>query len=349
MPGIRDVAKLAGVSVATVSYVINNGSRPVTPETREKVLRAMEALEYHPNISARRLARRQTQCVGLALAGLGESNFASSYFLEYIRGISFAAESTGYNVMLFTSHRQVQSKSFYRSVIRSKLVDGVLLLGSSIPDDVIVELWERSIPAVLIARRVPTYEQGFWVSQDYAESTRRATQHLIAQGYRRIGFLGQALQFSYGAERLEGYRQALSEAGLPYDPALVSIPDAPRDDPSQEEVARLLQAGSEAILTDRELAVLTTLRLLGKHVPSDVALVGLDESESAAFVEVPLTSVCPPKFEMGAQALNMLVKLVKGETLASPHEVLSAQLNIRQSSPAKTGLQEVMNTQTSHG
>lgn len=338
MVAIRDVAKLAGVSVATVSYVINGGPRPVTAETREKVLRAMEALEYHPNVSARRLAQRRTQCVGLALAGLGESNFASSYFLEYIRGISHVAENNGYNVMLFTSHRQVQSKAFYRRVIRSKLVDGLLLLGSSIPDESVVELWEKSVPAVLIARKVQGYNGGFWVSQDYAESTRRAVEHLIAEGYRRIAFLGQALQFSYGAERLEGYRQALEEAGLPYDPALVSVPPTPRDDPSPEEVAQVIEAGAEAVLTDRELAVLTALRQLGKRIPEEVALVGLDESESAAHVEVPLTSVRPPKFEMGCTATELLLKLIDGAAVEQPQVVLPAQLNIRLSSRRKSAL-----------
>lgn len=334
-PAIRDVARLAGVSVATVSYVINNGPRPVTAETREKVLRAMEALEYHPNVSARRLAKRQTLCIGLALAGLGESNFASSYFLEYIRGISYAAENRGYNVMLFTSHRQVQSKSFYRWVVRSKLVDGLLLLGSSIPDESIIELWERSIPAVLIARSVPTSNKGYWVTQDYAESTQRAVQHLVERGYRRIAFLGQALQFSYGRERLEGYLKGLSEADIPFDQSLVSIPPAPRDDPTVEEINQVLQANPDAILTDRELAVLAALRSLSKRVPNDVALVGLDESESAAFTEVPLTSVCPPKFEMGAQAAEMLIKLISGEEVTTPHVALPSQLNIRQSSPFK--------------
>lgn len=336
MAAIRDVAKLAGVSVATVSYVINGGPRPVTAETREKVLRAMEALEYHPNVSARRLAQRRTQCIGLALAGLSESNFASPYFLEYIRGISHVAESKDFNVMLFTSHKQVQSKAFYRRVIRSKLVDGLLLLGSSIPDEFVIELWEKSVPAVLIARRVQGYEGGFWVSQDYAESTRRAVKHLVDEGCRRIAFLGQALQFSYGVERLEGYRQALEEVGLPYDASLISIPPTPRDDPTLEEIARIVEAGADAVLTDRELTVLTALRRLGKRVPEDIALVGLDESEWAAHTEVPLTSVRPPKFDMGCAAVELLLKLIEGATIENPQVILPAQLNIRLSSLRST-------------
>ncbi|MFN3928984.1 MAG: LacI family DNA-binding transcriptional regulator, partial [Thermoflexus sp.] len=283
---IQDVARRAGVSVATVSYVINGGPRPVSPETRERVLRAIEELDYHPNAYARRLAFQRADCLGLVLAGLGDSNFATPYFLEYIRGISYAAEMRGYNVMLFTVPHRLDRTS-WRRIARSALIDGVLLLGSSIPDELVLDLWARGFPAVLIARRIPGHV-GYCVFQDYEQSAYMATRHLIERGYRRIGFLGQALQFSYGQERLAGYQRALSEAGLPYDPALVSIPEQPRDDPSPQEVAQLLRADPppDALLTDRDLTVLAILRNLGYRVPEDIALVSLDESEAAALQEI---------------------------------------------------------------
>jgi len=336
VPTIRDVARLAGVSVATVSYVINDGPRPVTPETREKVIHAMEELDYHPNASARRLARQRTECLGLLLAGLSDSNFASPYFLEYIRGISYAAETHDYNIVLFTTHREAQSKTFYRDIFRRRLVDGLLLLGSSIPDHAILDQWRKGFPTVLVARCIPGHT-GYCVLQDYRESAYQATRHLIANGYRRIGFLGQALQLNYGLERLEGYQQALAEAGIPYDPALVSIPPSPRDDPSPSEVSAILGAAPppDALLTDREITVLSILRDMGRHVPKDVALVGLDENESATFLDVPLTTVRSPKFELGVTAVEMLLQLIAGEKPYPPEVVLPMQLIVRSSSPPK--------------
>ncbi len=336
MPTIRDVSKRAGLSEATVSYVINNGPRPVTPETRARVLRAMEELDYHPNASARRLARQRTECLGVVLAGLSESNFASSYFLEYIRGISYAAEMHAYNIMLLTNHHRAQDETFYKTIVRSHLVDGLVLIGSSIPDSIIVELHQKKFPTVLLARRVPNYET-YCVFQDYRDGAYQATRHLIAAGYRRIGFLGQALQFSYGGERLEGYRRALTAANIPYDPALVKIPPAPRDDPTRDEIAELLAATPppDALLTDREITVLTILRDLGRRVPDDAALVGLDESESAAFFDVPLTTVRPPKFELGVAAVGLLLKLLAGEKPPSSTVTLPMQLIVRASSPPK--------------
>jgi DNA-binding LacI/PurR family transcriptional regulator len=333
-PTIRDVARHAGLSEATVSYVINNGPRPVTAETRAKVLRVMEDLDYHPNVSARRLARRRADTLGVVLAGLTHSNFSSSYFLEYIRGISYAAERHDRNLMLLTQHHEADDAAFYSSIRRSRLVDGVLLLGSSIPDQVVLELTARDFPTVLVARRIPDHPV-YCVTQDYEQSAYAATQHLVTRGYRRIALLGQAQQFSYGTERLAGYRRALAEAEIAYAPELVSIPKIACDDPTQEEIAVLLRSKPDALVTDREMTVLKILREMGVRVPEDVALVGLDESESAALLELPLTTVRPPKFELGVNAVELLLQVTRGDKPASNAIVLPMELIVRSSSPQK--------------
>ena len=335
MATIRDVARLSGLSEATISYVINNGPRPVSPETRQRALQAMRELGYHPNASARQLARQRTECIGVVLAGLAESNFSSAYFLEYIRGISYAAEMHGYNIMLVTNHRR-DPEAFARHIYRSRLVDGLLLIGSAVPDRVAVELHNASFPAVLVARRLVEHEI-YCVFQDYRDSAFKATLYLIENGYRRIGFLGQALQLSYGVERLDGYRDALAHAGIPYDPSLVSIPRSSRDDPTPDEIAALLSTTPppDAVLTDRELTVLSILRDMGRRVPDDLALVGLDQSESAGVLDVPLTTVSSPKFEIGVAAVEMLLRLIAGEKPPKAAVVLPMTLTIRASSPRR--------------
>lgn len=332
MPTIRDVARLAGVSVATVSYVLNGGPRPVAPETREKVLRAIEMLDYQPNASARQLARRRTDCLGVFIAGLGDANFSTPYFLEYIRGISYAAESEGYNVMLFSNHRQAPDHSLLRSLTRSGIVDGLLCLGSSVPDEFITGLYYRGFPVVLMARRIEGHPVPF-VQQDYYQGTYEATRYALRRGYRRIGFLGQALRFSYGVERLRAYQQALADGGIPYDPSLVQIPETPRDDPSLDEVRSLLDAGAEVLLTDREAAVLTHLCELGRQVGSDIALIGLDESEVAALPDVSLTTLRPPKFEIGRRAVELLLQIIRGEASGPLQVVLPMEFVERTSCP----------------
>lgn len=330
MATIRDVAREAGVSVATVSYVLNGGPKPVSEETREKVLRAMEKLDYSPIASARQLARRRTDCLGLLVAGLSSDNFSTPYFLEYIRGINHVAEINGYNVMLFFHH----SVSGNRPLARWRLVDGLLCLGSSVPDEFIWQLHRKGFPVVLIARRIPGHFV-YSVQQDYYQATYEATRYALDRGYRRIGFLGQALCFSYAQERLQAYKKALEDAGLSYDHELVRIPEEPRDDPTLEEVEDLLRAGAEVLLTDRDMTVLRHLHALGKQVPKDVALISLDESEMASLPDIMLTSMRPPKFEIGYQAAMMLIQLIQGKSPEPPQLVLPMKLIERGSCPPR--------------
>jgi DNA-binding LacI/PurR family transcriptional regulator len=333
MTNIRDIARQAGVSVATVSYVLNNGPRPVNAETRRRILQVMQELNYQPNPIARRLSLQRTDCLGLALAGLSESNFSNPFYLEYIRGISFAAEANGYNLLLLTNYKKEESLPYFTSLVRSHQMDGLLLLGSSIPDATLSAICQSGFPQVLIARHTAD-KQVYSISQDYRQGTYAATRHLLERGYRRIAFLGQSLQFSYGQERLAGYRQALADFPLPPEERLISIPASSRDDPTSLELESLMSLSSrpDAILTDRELVVLAQLRELGCRVPQDVALVGLDESETAGFLEVPLTALRSPKFEMGKKAVEMLLEIIAGETPASP-SYFPMQLIVRNSSP----------------
>ena len=338
MTTIRDIARQAGVSVATVSYVLNNGPRSVNAATRQHVLQVMQELNYQPNPIARRLSLRRTDCLGLALAGLSDSNFSDTFYLEYIRGISFAAEANGFNLLLLTNHQREESSSYFTALTQSRQMDGLLLLGSSVPDNVLSAIQAGGVPSVLIARHTSN-SKVYSVSQDYRLGTYTATAHLLQRGYRRIGFLGQSLQFSYGQERLAGYQQALTEFAIPLDENLVSIPTSLRDDPSLSEIKTLmsLPKRADALLTDRELVVLSRLRDLGWNVPQDVALVGLDESETAGLLEVPLTSLRSPKFEMGQKAVAMLLQLIAGEKPVSP-VFLPMQLVVRASSPLRSGI-----------
>ena len=335
MTNIRDIARQAGVSVATVSYVLNNGPRPVSIDTRQRVLQIIKELNYEPNPIARRLSLQRSDCLGLALAGLTESNFSNPFYLEYIRGISFAAEANGYNLLLLTNHKSEDFLSYFLNLIHAHQMDGLFVLGSSIPDTALTAICQIGFPQVLIARHTPD-ERVFSITQDYQRSSYEATQHLLKQGYRRIGFLGQSLQFSYGQERLSGYRQALAEFPLPVDERLISIPASLRDDPTSSEIESLMSLSSrpEAILTDRELVVFSSLRELGWRIPQDVALVGLDESETAAVLDVPLTTMHSPKFEMGKKAVEMLLQIISGETPVSP-VYFPMQLIVRQSSPLR--------------
>jgi LacI family transcriptional regulator len=335
-PTIRSVAQRAGVSTATVSYVLNDGPRHVNEETKKRVHAAIKELDYQPNTAARNLAHRKTNTIGLILAGLTGSSFASSDFLDYVRGISAATETSGYNLLLFGDHQHARQRQFYRQLSRSRSVDGIILLGSSIPDEIIVELNEQGFPAVLLARGVSGREV-FSVQQNYEEGTYMATRYLRENGYKRIAFLGQALRFSYGAERLEGYARALRESGVVYASELVFIPDEPRDDPTVAEIEAALRLDPpvDAMITDRGLHTLDALRSTGRRVPRDLALLSLDDGGDSQFFSPPLSVLKAPKFELGKAATEMVIGLIRGESPLQRRLTMPMELVIRESTPRK--------------
>lgn len=332
MSTIHDVARSAGVSSATVSYVLNNGPRPVTEDTRRAVLRAMRRLSYQPNAAARRLARRRADCVGVLIAGLGESTFQDQYFLDYLRGIGAALEDTDQHLLLLLNHNR-SPEELCRQVRAERAVDGLILIGSGVPDALVRDLSKARFPAVLLGRRVPGLRFPY-VVQDYRSGAYEMTRHLIQRGYRRIGFLGQSLQFSYANERLAGYRQALEEAGLPYLSALVSLPERPCGEPRPEHIDHLmLEAHADCLITDRESFVLAHLERRGLRVPADIALAGLDEDTSGGVLESGLTTVRIPKFEMGRSAVAIVQERLQAPAAGFVDQVHPIQLVVRQSTP----------------
>jgi LacI family transcriptional regulator len=164
-----------------------------------------------------------------------------------------------------------------------------------------------------------------------------ATRHLCLNGYRQVGFLGQALRFSYGTERLEGYKRALRASGREFDPLLTSIPEEPRDDPTDEEVRAFLARRPllDAVLTDRGQSVLNSIRAAGRRVPEDIAVISLDEDENSQFFDPPLTALRAPKFELGRAAANMVLRLIAGESPESAKMTLPMELILRDSCPRR--------------
>ena len=327
MATIKDIAKKAGVSTAVVSYVINNGPRAVAAETEARVRQAMEALNYHPNARAQQLARRRSNCLGLIFNGLTDESFDGLVLGEYSRGIITYAEHAGYNVMLFLN----RGPDFYKRVGKMALVDGVILAGSALPTTGLSQIAEQGFPAVVIGQRVPGLA---WVTQDDRGSAYTATGYLLAQGYSRIGLLGQALSLSYGQDRLEGYHNALAEGGLDFDPALVSIPQLPRNVPTLQEVEALIQAGADALLTDKEIQVIEHLRRLNFRVPDQVALIGLDE-DGAESRNASVTTFKAPKIEIGMVAAELVCNLIAKQSTPTTHRIVPMDLIVRNTSPAR--------------
>ncbi|RMH54253.1 MAG: LacI family transcriptional regulator [Bacteroidetes bacterium] len=325
---IRDVARRAQVSISTVSRVLNDTCR-VSEEKRRRVLEAAEQLGYRPNPVARSLLTKETGALGVVVPFVfGE------FFAELLNGIDAAAQERAFCLTISTSHRHEHE---LRAALQSlhKRVDGVLLMTPEMPGEQAVAHLPEDVPVVFLNTRLSG--DGYAVVNfDNAGGFRALTRHLIALGHRRIAVItGPEAAFD-AAERLRGYRMALEEAGMAFDPAWL-IPGDYSQRAGYEAVQTLLAWPERptAILASNDqmaFGALSALREAGLRVPEDVSLAGFDDVPSARYTVPSLTSARVPIRDLGARAVQCLVDHIQAETPPAPRSlVLPVDLVVRDS------------------
>lgn len=313
-PTIKDVAKAAGVSITTVSRVLNQYS-DVNPKTRAKVLQVVESLGYKPNSVARSLVTNRTNTVGLVVSDLSRSRNGHHFMFDVLCGINDRVQELGYDLVLYSTSTTAQKKTPYMDFVRQRRVDGVLMMGIRLDDPYTQEVVEASIPSVLID--VPlTSETCSYVTTDNVAGARMAIQHLIASGHRRIGFVNGHAQAAVSQERFQGYRMALEAEGLRYDPELVYYGDFEQEGGSLG-TAELLRRHQDltAIFYASDLMALGGLKHLhqqGLTVPDQMSVIGYDDIELASLLHPMLTTVRQKRYEMGCSAAETLIRMLDG-------------------------------------
>ena len=328
MATIREVAESAGVSYATVSHVINN-TRLVSPETRERVLAAMDALNYRPNALARSLRQGKTNTLGLVLP-----DSANPFFAEISRSIEDEAFKKGYSVFLCNTELDTQRELFYVDVLSKKQVDGIVFVAAGDQADSLEFLVGRNMPVVMIDREVPSVEVDA-VLTDNQLGGYLATRHLLELGHQRIACISGPSSITPSAERMIGYRKALEEAGLPYDEKLILRGDYHAQS-GMEITHSILKMNPRptAIFALNDLMALGALRAAaedGCTVPGDLAVVGYDDLEIARFTNPPLTTIAQPKKEIGVKAIELLVDRISRKDRSPTRLVLPPELIVRRS------------------
>jgi len=329
MATIRDVAEKAGVSVATVSHVIN-GTRKVAPETEARVRRAMEELGYQPNAIAQSLRKRTTYAIGILV-----SDITNPFFATIVRGAEDAALEAGYSVIVCNSDEDPQKEDMYIRALWRRRIDGMLIAptrdGTS---PAIQELVQRKLPFVFVDRKAKGIEADAVLS-DNIGGAYLATKHLIERGHKRIGIVLGIPGATTTEERLLGYRQALEEAGIPFSEDLV-VWGGYRMEGGRKACAKLLSLSDPptAIFSTNNLMTVGVLQELshrGIKIPEEVAVVGFDDLEWAEIVHPPLTVVAQRPYEIGYQAFKILLERLN--RLEGKQEVrVSVELKIRRSS-----------------
>lgn len=325
------MADRAAVSIATVSRVVN-GSDSVAAPLAERVRAAIKELGYRPSRAARTLAGHDPTIIGLLVVDM-----QNPFFMEVIRGVEDVAQRSGYLVVLCNSAEDAAKERRYIEVLCAEPVAGAILVPTSERSPV-RPFAEHGIPVVALDRRVLDGAVDA-VLIDNISAARQAVAHLIANGYRRIGLLVGPEQVTTGRERRDGYRLALRDAGVAYDPALE------RSGPHDEETARRLaeelldvDPPIDALFTTTNrltLGAFAALSARGLRVPDDIAMAGFDTIQWAIPGAISLTAVLQPAYELGASAAARLIARLQQPGGARQEILLAHQLFIGDSSPAR--------------
>jgi LacI family transcriptional regulator len=327
---MADVAREAGVSLMTVSRVINNKG-DVSPTTRQHVLEVVEQLGYRPSGIARGLATHRTGTLGLVVIDV-----ANPFFADVARGAEQQAYAEGYNVFLCNTDEDPLREVAVLQSLEEKRVDGVVLCSSRLDESELQAALAPHPAAVLVNRRLEGNGAGSVLIDDETGGW-MATQHLLHAGHRAIGLLAGPPASHSGRERAKGYRAVLAAAGLSYNPAWTSH-CSPVVQGGQETAGELLTTYPEltALFCYNDLVAVGALRAsadLGRRVPDDLAIVGFDDISLAALVTPPLTTCRVPRHELGAQAMQLLLNQIDGCLEGYEEVVLRPELVIRASAP----------------
>jgi LacI family transcriptional regulator len=328
MVTMRDVADQAGVSITTVSHVVND-TRPVSAELRERVLAAMQQLGYRPNRLARSLRRGETHTIGMIVP-----DSANPFFAELARGVEDASFEHGYSVILCNSDGDLDKEMLYTNVLSERRVDGILFVAAGVSSERIRDLQSKHMPLVVVDRDLPDLTVDS-VLTDNARGGRAATLHLVELGHRRIGCITGPSGLTPSAERVTGYLSALDESSIPVDDRLIVRGDFQYQAGYQAARGLLTLADAPtAIFACNDLMAVGAVSAaveLGLHIPHDLSVVGFDDVQLASFANPPLTTVVQPKYEMGVVATTMLLERVRALDAPPRRRLLETRLRIRQS------------------
>ena len=327
---IRDVARLAAVSTATVSNVLNN-SRSVAATTRERVLKAVEALGYSPHPAARSMRAGTSRMLGLIVADI-----INPFFTELVHSVEHAAHAKGYSVLLCNSDEDLDREQQYLQVLRAQRVDGIILAATGHSSkERAAALSRMRVPVVLVDRGFAEFGLDA-VILDNRRAALEAMRHLLGYGHRRIAMIGGPLTLSTGAQRLAGYRESLLEAGVAYDESLVR--DAGFREQAAYEAACALLASKRpptAFFGANHLIAIGIMRAIsdaGLRCPEGVSVVSIDDFAWANAFQPRLTVVAQPVEKMGQTAVGMLLGRIDGSASGEGRtEVMAPLLVVRDS------------------
>jgi LacI family transcriptional regulator len=326
---IRDVAAMAQVSQGTVSKVLNDAPG-VGAETRSRILRLIQDLDYHPDASAQSLVARKTGSIGVIIPHTGNYSMASAYWPVLLTAITEKAAARNLNVLLSTARSEEDVDSAYRSILRGRRIDGLIVGAEQFGQKQLVELLFKGFPFVMVGKS--PFVSHWHVDVDNAGGASSMARHLLQLGHRHIAMLAGPEAYPSVQERVEGFRAAMTAAGLEPrayhcayhgESAMRSIKELLKVEP--RPTALFVAAG------DLVAAALAATRELGLAIPEDLALAAFDDHPYYEYFRPPITAVSQPIHDLGEAAFDLLFALMDGEPPERRDKILPTRLVIRRS------------------
>jgi LacI family transcriptional regulator len=332
MPTIKDVAKLAGVSTATVSATIN-GTAFVSLPLKQRVEKAIRELGYTPDGIARSLKMGMTNLIGLMV-----DDVTSPFYTELVEVIEAAAHVEGYSLLLCHTGRDVAKERKYLGLLRTHRVDGIIWAPTGRAEDYPAAEFERfAVPLVFVDRVVPSFQDYDSVLLDNREAGLQATNYLLDLGHRNIAMINGGEHLEPAKQRGEGYQEAMRRRGLPIDPSLI-LNGSFREAEAFEECKKLLSSGRNvtALLVSNNHMFIGAMRALnqfGLRCPQEISIVSIDDFPLASVLNPRLTTVRQPVREIAEQALRLLLRRLSDPSIRSApsHLVVEPMLIVRDS------------------
>ena len=339
MPTIHDVALHAGVSITTVSHVVNT-TRPVSDKGRDRVELAIRHLGYVPSAVARSLKRNTTRTLGMLIP-----NSANPYFSEIARIVEDRCFSAGYTLIVCNTDDEPHRQSVYLQVLAERRIDGLIVVSTGDDDSLQTELRGLKVPTVLVDREINDSSCDL-VETAHLNGGLLAVRHLLMLGHRRIACIGGPIGVTSGEQRIEGWRMAHTEASVALERVTSEETLLWRGGftcqggyEAMHAILRTEQPPS-AIFVCNDLMAIGALRAaheVGLRVPEDLSIVGFDDIELSSYTSPPLTTVAQPKERLGAMAVDMLLERVSGRRHEIRNVVLQPEFRVRSSTAPYRG------------
>ena len=316
---LAQVAAAAGVSSSTVSRILNGTAR-VDDSKRLAVETAIALLDFQPNAMAQGLARGRTMTIGVLT-----QDISSPFYNEILKGVEDGLSGTGFAPIFASGHWNAEEETQRLTMLARRPVDGLIVLTGAIPDDKLARFAERT-PMVTMGHRVER-DNVVCLQMNNEQAAYDATCHLLDLGHMAIAHIAGPMHMSDSADRLAGYKRALAERGIEFNPALV-VPGDFRDNTGVVAVAQLLEARqifTALFAANDQMAIGARLAFYrrGIRVPEDVSLIGFDDLPAASYCTPPLTTVRQPVYQIGYESACALMRLLRGERCDTIHLPLS--------------------------